>query len=540
MRLSAAELVALGGVAGFVAFFALLPAAVLFTGAVGSVGGFRGVERVVGDPLNLRALENSFVQGALSAAGAVAVGYPAGVFLGRYEWPGRSLARSLLLLPFLLPTLVVVGGVLDLFGPSGLVSGLAPSTAVLGRGLPGILVVNVLFNAPLVALYTSTGCESASSPLEETVASLGGGPGRAYRETWARPTWIGAGIGGLFTFVFSALSFAPPLILCKAAECYTVEAQVWSLSSILLAPAEAAVLALWLVGIFLVPTVACLLLLRRLRPFGGVRTAARRTFRWTDPLAAALASVTLLFGLAEAAMLGSVVVRSIAPGSGGPFSPWSSLFSAATASTLHLSLLSAVGNSLLFAGLAAGIALVLGVGSGFVVARRAGTGFGLSLLLYVPLLLSPVVLAFALSDFWRPFVGASTNVWLLIVVSQASLALPFALGSLQVPLAGLGRAPSESAQALGAGPWTAFVDAELPRVRDGLATAVSFALALGLGEFTATYFLVTSRTTTLPVALFLLSQGRPVPASSALASLLLFLCLAVYLVVVLGGRRVEL
>jgi len=127
------------------------------------------------------------------------------------------------------------------------------------------------------------------------------------------------------------------------------------------------------------------------------------------------------------------------------------------------------------------------------------------------------------------------NVWLLIVLSQALLGLPFAVQSLEIPLAGLPRAGAEAAETLGASSWGAFVDAELPRVRRGVQTAVLFAFALGLGEFTATNFLVTPRFVTLPVAVYALTGERLYPAAGAAAALLLLLSLIVFALIVVSG-----
>ncbi|EQD50130.1 membrane protein, partial [mine drainage metagenome] len=79
-----------------------------------------------------------------------------------------------------------------------------------------------------------------------------------------------------------------------------------------------------------------------------------------------------------------------------------------------------------------------------------------------------------------------------------------------------------------------------PRIRDGLVTAGLFAFALGLGEFTATNFLVTPRYTTLTVALYGLSNSRHYLAADGAAGLLLVVSLVVFLAISVGGRRVEL
>ncbi len=523
----------------FVGAFAVLPVAVLFAHAWASAGGAPGAAAILGSSANLRSVENSLEQGALSAFGAVALGYPAGVFLGRYEWPGRAYVRSFLLVPFLLPSLVVVFGVLDLFGPAGVVSSPLPALGVLGSGLPGIVVANLVFNVPIVVLFTAAGADGPVADLEETVASLGGSPARAFWDAWGPPTWVGALAGGLLTFLFSALSFAPPLLLCGPG-CYTVEAQVWFLDTLGLAPASAGVLSLAIVLLFLVPTAAYLWVLSRLRASSReVRTRRPRASLRPVPLALAVETVAVVVG--AAALLGSVLYRTLEPvGGGGPGSAWTELFSAATTTRLGISVEGAVGNTLFFASVAAAIALLLGITAGFAIGRRPGRAGPLGLFLFVPLLVSPVVLAFGLAEFWRPIFGGESTVWWLVIVSQATLALPFALQSLELPLAALGPEARDAARTLGASPWGAFLDADLPRVREGLVTAGLFAFALGLGEFTATYFLVTPTFTTLPVALYTLANGRLFPLADAAAGLLLVLSLAVFAAIALGGRRVQL
>ncbi|HLM90989.1 MAG TPA: ABC transporter permease subunit [Thermoplasmata archaeon] len=524
----------------FVLAFALLPVVLLFAGSVASVGGGSGVATVLSDPLDRQAISNSLFQGGLSAGLAVALGYPAGLFVGRYSWPGRSLVRSVLLVPFLLPSLVVVLGVEDLFGGGGLISSSLPGASFFGSGIPGIVVANLVFNVPLVVLLTATGCEVGSRDLEETVATLGGSPTRAYRDAWGRPTWVGAAAGGLLTFLFSALSFAPPLLLCGE-RCYTVEARIWSLDQVFLDPGGAGVLALAMVGLFLAPTLLYLLLVRGLRPAAGRRPPEPRPIPRNSLAVGFLAVETVAVLGAVATVLAAVLYRTVQPyGGGGPGAAWSALFSSATSTRIGIGIPGALTNTLLFAGAAAGIALLLVIPAAYAIGRRAGRGAGLGVLLFVPLLVSPIVLAFSLATFWRPLLGGEGTVWALVIVSQAVLALPFALQTLSIPLSGLSAGVREAAQSLGATRFGAFLDADLPRVRDGLITAGLLAFALGLGEFTATFFLVTPRFTTLPVALYGLANTRQLPIADAAAGLLLVLSLAIFLVLSAGGRRVEL
>jgi len=521
---------------GFVALFGLLPALLLFIGGWSQLGPSAGLAALA-DPLNRRALENSLVQGALSAGAAVAVGYPVGVLLGRYEWRGQSTARALLIVPFLLPTLVVVLGIEDLFGPGGALSGPVPALGVFGSGLPGIVAVNVAFNAPLVALLTAVAIESAPGDVEETVATLGGSPIQRYRVGWGPASWRGALAGGLLAFVFSALAFAAPLLLCGE-RCYTLEARVWSLAEVLLSPGEAAVVASAMTVLLLIPLGIYLVLV--LRPSLGRATVPRRRppLPWRSPLAWPLLGLGVAVLTGFVLLLGSVVATGLAaraPG-GVEGSAWGPLFGAALGRELGISTAGALGNSLFFAASAATIAVLLGVVAGF--RRPSARETGLRAYLFLPLLLSPIVLSFGLATFWRPVLGGNGSVWLLIVLSQATLGLPFALQGLDVALASVSPRFRESVQTLGARPFVAYLEAELPLVRPAVVAAGLFAFALGLGEFTATYFLATPSFTTLPVEMYRLEGLRLPGLADAIAALLVVVSLATFAALQRVGGRV--
>jgi len=524
-------------IALFVLLFALVPVGILFASGLGKGGGIGGFFSVVTQSPNFLTLRNSLFQGGLSAVGAFVLGYPAGLYLARYSWPGRSLVRALVLVPFLLPSLVIVLAVVDLFGTGGLVSSAWPALHWLGHGVPGIVVVNLVFNVPIVVLFTALGCESASDSLEESVATLGGSPARAYRDVWAGPSLGGAAAGALLTFIFSALAFAAPIVLCGSPRCYTLEAQVYSLDFVQLDPTAASLLALAMVLLLVVPTAAYILLSRRLGGFGWPTRRARPRTREGGPVAYLLAAVSVAVWAGIAVVLGAVLYRSVVPGGREGFGgPWVDLFGGRTADALGLSVSGVVGNTFAFALLASAMALVLALVAGVALRTRPGLGRPLAAYLFLPLLISPILLAFSLAQFWRPLLGGEAMVWILIAVSQATLALPFVMQSLEIPLFALPRAANESARTLGASSWQAFWDADMPFARSGLMVAGLFAFAIGFGEFTATNFLVTPQYTTLSVATYELQQLRFSDASDGAAALLLVVSLAIFLAIAFLGR----
>jgi thiamine transport system permease protein len=517
-----------------------LPALAVFTAAWTATGGASGFGAALSDPLNRQALANSLEQGAVSALAAGAVGYPVGVWLGRYTFRGASAIRSFLLLPFLLPSLVVVLGVQEMFGPAGVVGSADPLLGGLGTGFAGIVVVNVFFNAPMVALLTASAVEGSPQEQEDAVAVLGGSPSQAYREIWGPLSWIGAGAGMLLTFLLSALGFAAPLLVCGA-RCYTLEVRIWSLSQVYVLPGEAGMLALLTVLVLTVPTLLYLRQVELARRRVARRARPPRPFPWRARRNWPLLGYCLVFLSAVVALLGLLLVRSVVgPTGSSSFAGWQALFSPTATQRLGFSTSAAVVNSLAFAAGAAVIALMLAVGAAYTLQRRAGAAGLVGYLLFLPLLISPVLLAFGLATLWRPLLGGGSSTWLLIILSQATVALPFTVQSLRLALARLGPGPWEAARTLGRGPFDAHLDVELPRVRAGLVGAALFAFAIGLGEFTATFFLFLPAFATLPVELDRLDALRLGGAADALAALLLLVSAAVFVIVAWGGRRLEL
>ncbi len=59
-------------------------------------------------------------QALLSTVASVALGLPGACILARFEFPGRRTVRSLTILPFVMPSIMVAIGFVAMFGQNGL------------------------------------------------------------------------------------------------------------------------------------------------------------------------------------------------------------------------------------------------------------------------------------------------------------------------------------------------------------------------------------------------------------------------------------
>jgi thiamine transport system permease protein len=498
-------------------------------------------------------------QAALSTVASVVLGLPGAYVLSRFEFPGRRTLRSLTILPFVLPGIMVAIGFFATFSRGGPVNDVLAAVGVGRVGFVGTLELVVLahafYNAPLVARVTTAAWESVDARMLETARSLGAGPYRATLDVVVPQLVPAVLTGALLTFLFTFMTF-PIVLALGGLELATVE--VWVFDRIRqLAFAEAATLATLETVVTLGLTYAYLryeasttgsrvaaksLPRRRLlsRPDGSVRWALLRV-----GVLAYAAVVVVVFVLPTASM----VVESVTVGDRFTLRHYAFLVERQTTGASYQTRpLPAIVNSLLFAG----STLLLAVPMGVVVAvlsidRGAGRTRRwrtvLESLSLAPLAVSGIVVGVGLVQALVfgvpvPFVGQVEVVGpVAIAAAHAVAAYPFVVRSLVPLLADLDRSMVESARALGASRYHALVSVELPLVASGLLAGAAFALAISIGEFDSTVVLATgSDFYTMPVAVERYLGRRTGPAMAMGTVLLLVTAVAFAIVDRAGGQ----
>jgi molybdate transport system permease protein len=113
---------------------------------------------------------------AFAATGiALVLGIPLAWVLARTRFPGRSVARALVLLPMVLPPVVGGAALLFAFGRRGLLG--APVYESTGFLLPfsiwGVIVANTFVAMPFLVVTVEAGLRSADPRYEDAAATLG-------------------------------------------------------------------------------------------------------------------------------------------------------------------------------------------------------------------------------------------------------------------------------------------------------------------------------------------------------------------------------
>jgi putative spermidine/putrescine transport system permease protein len=104
-----------------------------------------------------------------------------------------------------------------------------------------------------------------------------------------------------------------------------------------------------------------------------------------------------------------------------------------------------------------------------------------------------------------------------MVVCHVILVLPFVLRSVYVSLRNLDPSYELAAESLGATPLRVLLTVTLPLLLPGLVSGWLFAAILSFNEFTASLFVTSQRTQTLPVAMYNYVREFADPSMAALS-----------------------
>ena len=491
-------------------------------------------------------------QAALSTLVSVALGVPLAYLLARFEFRGRRTLRSLTILPFVLPSIMVAVGFVATFGRNGTLN------AVLGAlGLPpvelmftleAILIAHAFYNAPLVARVTTAAWESVDASAVETARSLGAGPIRAFFDVVAPQVYPAVLMGAALTFVFTFGTF--PIVLALGGfQLATVEVFIYRLVRDL-NYAEAAALAV----VELVISLAVLFAYLRYEAkhtvqSGGVRPLPRKSLLPAEPTVrewlprAGIAVYVVVASFVFIAPIASMILASVTGGDGALTLDHYRFLAdrQETGAAFQVRPWPAIRNSLVFAAASAMVALPMGVVIAVVTTREyrgrklvgtlAMAPFAVSGILVGLGLLRGLVFGVEIAG-WRIAIAGSAA----IVAAHAVSGYPFVVRTVAPGLESLDRSLIESARALGASRSRVLRDVELPLVWPGVVAGAAFAVAISMGEFTSTIVLATGADAyTMPVAIERFIGRRLGPATAMGVVLLVVTAISFVVIERLGG-----
>ena len=140
----------------------------------------------------LGATANSLVIAGAVAVASIAVGLPAGMALGGYEWRFKGVVIFVVLLPIIVPPLASTMGIHLTFIRLGLAD-----TAF------GVFLVHLVPTVPYTAIILTSVFAERSGDLEEAARTLGASPWQAFVHVTLPEVAPGIAVAGLFAFLIS-------------------------------------------------------------------------------------------------------------------------------------------------------------------------------------------------------------------------------------------------------------------------------------------------------------------------------------------------
>ncbi|MBB5852751.1 thiamine transport system permease protein [Amycolatopsis umgeniensis] len=506
---------------GFLVVFFAWPVAAI----IGRGFGSGGVGTAIGDPLTWKLAGFTVASAGVSTIVAVLAGLPVAFLLARVRLPGVSLVRTLVLVPFVLPT-VVVGLAFRALWPDG--------------GLLPLVLANAFFNVAVVA-RTVSGLWSHLDPRTVDAArALGASPWRAFRSVTLPALAPAIASSAAVVFLFCATSFGVVLIL-GGSKFRTLETEIYLRTVDLLDLSGAAALSL----VQFAAVIAALVVgaLARRRRENAVRLRSRsetarrpRGGEWWAVFAG-LAVIALLMTPIVALLL-----ESVSTSDGWSFAGYEALAGRGSRGALQVSGWDAASMSLRTAFDATMLAMIVGVLASVVLValRRTpgglarGLGETMDAALMLPLGVSAVTVGFGYLVTLDALPGDLRTSPLLVPLAQALVIIPLIVRMVLPVLRSVDVRLRQAASTLGASPGRVWREIDLPLTARSLVAAAGFGYVVALGEFGATSFLARPDAPTLPVAVAtLISRPGELNNQMAYAACALLMIVTVVAVVLI-------
>ena len=492
-----------------------------------------------------RSLSFTFYQATLSTVLTLLVGLPAAYLFSRYLFRGKRLLRALVMVPFILPTVVVAAGFNALLGPRGWLNlalmsifDLSTPPIDLIYTLAAILLAHLFYNTSVIIRMVGSAWSRLDIQLEQAGRVLGAGRWQVFREITLpllRPVILSA---SLLVFLFDFTSFGVILLL-GGPKYATVEVSIYLQSMQFLNFPLAAVLSvIQLICTFTLITLVSRLTGQAVTPIAPAlkeegmarpQTTLEKVFVGVMGSAFFVVFLSPLLALA----LRSITRLELDPaGGGGIQTAWTiayyqELFINRRGSLFYVPPVEAMRNSLVYAGVAVLITLVLGMLIAAAMERRRERGALTEVLVTLPLGASAVSLGLGLLLLSSGMPGGALLAILLVPIAHSVVALPFFTRTVQPALASIPLALKESAAVLGASAGRIWREITLPILWRPILAGMLFAFTISLGEFGATSFLARPEFPTLPIAI---SRYLTVPGAlnygqaMAMSTLLMLVC----------------
>ena len=491
-----------------------------------SDGGPSGWRTLVGEPKYRSAVFNTLLLGLVVTLTSTLIGVPLAFFTARFSFPGKALIAILPMTTLIVPEVIVAQTWLMVLGNNGFV------TRWLGGydieipsfyGWTGLVTTMTFVYYTYVYIGTLAAIRGFDGQLEEASQSLGVPPGRTLIQVMLPVVAPAIMASAILVFTLVVGNFAVAIILGHNVSLLSVLTYQSFVSEMGANPVMQSTLASVSVAI-----VACVLFLQRW-------VVSRGRFEIVQGRGARPVAVGGARAIAMATLAGIVVVISLLPlvtvlvgaftRARGPVMRWGEW----TTDNLQRVLLAEpvpILNTLLYAGVALLLSLVLSTLIGFLVVKKRNLLTpAIDYLGALPLALSGTVLGIGLvmsfRGGWLPLAGSAG----IIILAYLIRRLPFGVRNASATLYNIPDSIEDASVSLGVPPMQTLLRAVLPIMLPSVAAAGVLVWTTTVAELSASVVVYSAGQETLPIQIFRLIDSNLMAQASAYGLVLLAIIL---------------
>jgi iron(III) transport system permease protein len=517
------------------------PAAFLLWGSLSDEGAFtlENFRRTFSSALYYNALLNTIYLGLGVALLSVLWGLPIAWAVSRTNMPAKGLVRVLVGVSYITPPFLSSIAYVVLLSPNAGAFNQFVKAFGFERGpfnaftLPTMIFVTSLHTFPYVFLLASSALESVDASLEESAQILGSGRLRNALKVTVPLVMPAILAGALLAFVNAISLFGSQAILGLPGRVFTLPTRIYALFNYPPQYGLASALSMLLV----ILTVAGLYLQHRYlqkRSYvtvggKGARPELIDLGRWRF---APLVYCALVFSCAV--LLPYLFLALASFTRAWALGPVASNFTLENYQFIlfgYEATWRAIVNSMILAGAAASLAIVIGAVIAYIDVRAETPGRrALDYLSLLPFGLPGIVLAVAIVQAW---LRAPINIYgtlLILLLAYLTRFIPMAVRAANASLRQVDASLEETARITGASWMRTFAHVTLPLARSGLLAGWTLVFVSALHEVSASILLFTGPTITLAVANFNLYDNGLLERVCAMAVLTMLLTSAILLI----------
>ncbi len=499
------------------ALFLLYPLLnVLSASLSAGAGGQSGWATLVNDPRYRSAVTNTLLLGAIVTVTSTLIGVPLAFVAARFSFPGKALIALLPMTTLIVPEVIAAQTWLMILGNNGFVT---RAFADWGIQLPtfygwfGLITVMTFVYYTYVYIGTLAAIKGFDSQLEEASQSLGVPPGRTLLKVMVPVVAPSILASALLVFTLVVGNFAVATILGQRVYLLSVLTYQSFVSEVGTNPVMQSTLASVSIGI-----VACALFVQRWVVSRGRYEIVQGRGAKPSPLAG-LATLPIALGAAFIMIVSLLPLVTIVAGAftraRGPVMRWGE-WTTANLERVFLSAPDPIVNTLIFAGIATVLSLLISTIVGFlVVKKRNALTPGIDYLSALPLALSGTVLGIGLmisfNGGFLPLAGTGA----IIVVAYLIRRLPFGIRNASSTLYNIPNSIEDASISLGVPPLRSFFKVVFPLMLPSIAAAAVLVWTTTVAELSASVVVYSAGQETMPIQIFRLIDSNLMAQASA-------------------------